>query len=135
MSKLILSSYSVTSVVLGGAVVARPVFLTAASDFRRTSVKSLKKSRWLQRLTNGCSGGLPADHVPDMGFGDDGDAELFRFVAFGAAAFAGEDEVGFGGDRAADLAAVGFDEGFHVIAVDAERAGDDEGFSGERTGC
>ena len=75
------------------------------------------------------------DEGLEGGFVEDGDVEGFGFVAFGAAAFAGEDVVGFGGDGAADCAAEVVDVGFHFVAVEGEGAGDDEGFTGERDGA
>src|SRR6478735_5951854 len=60
--------------------------------------------------------------------------EFLRLVTLRAAAFTGEDEVGFRGDGTADLAALGLDEFLHRVAVHAKGAGDDEGFTGQRQG-
>ena len=66
-----------------------------------------------------------------MRFGEDGNAEGFGFVEFGAGVGADDDVVGLFADRAGGFAAVFEDEALELFARARERAGEDEGFPGE----
>ena len=62
-----------------------------------------------------------------MGFVEDGDAQGFGFVEFGAGVGADDHVAGFLADGAAGFAAVRGDEGFGFFAAAIrERAGEDE---------
>src|SRR5271168_2541932 len=75
---------------------------------------------------------LRREKLFEIGFGEDGDAEFFGFVVFGAGVGADDDVVGFFGDGGGEFAAVLLDEfaGFFAGAI-GEAASEDEGFAGE----
>lgn len=85
---------------------------------------TMEKGGWKIRPTSG-------EHAVEVGFADDGDFQFLGFVAFGAAAFAGEEVGGVLADGTGDFAPGGENFFGDVVAGGGEGPGDDEAFAGE----
>lgn len=67
----------------------------------------------------------------EVSFVDDCDAQGFCFCSLGAATFASEKVVCFGGDGSGDFATLAFDQFFELRSGCGEGSSEDEGFSDE----